>query len=142
MAGDLEDFLRRAAARRQAKASEQGPVAPKPRPEYSNSRTERRVQPHVEALEEVITAEIVEDPNSIVARTRRVEKAKQAAREAQAELKSTKKALSSSSRSGPPKAKDADQDLRETLLDALKSPGGIQQAILLKEIIDRPEHRW
>ena len=30
----------------------------------------------------------------------------------------------------------------EDLVAMLKRPGGVQQAILLREILDRPEHRW
>ena len=64
MARDLDDFLRRAAQRRQAKAAEQR-QAQQPerrvRPQYSDARTERIARP-VEEAEEVLMAEVVDDP--------------------------------------------------------------------------------
>jgi hypothetical protein len=142
MSGDLEDFLRRAAQRRQAKAAQQQPPAPRQRPQYSDRRTERIVRP-VEA-DEILTAEIVEeeDPNSFQARMRRVEEAKRAAAKARAEatpkLKKVKTGQPRSSGVGAALSGNPAQDL----LRLLRQPGGIQQAILLREIFDRPEHRW
>ena len=93
MAGDLEDFLRRAAQRRQAKAAQNrgGPAdqaRARSRPEYTNRKTERLVTPS--DADEVLLAEVVEDEaDSITARMRRVEAAKEAA--AKAELEAARK---------------------------------------------------
>ena len=142
MSGDLEDFLRRAAQRRQAKAAgqQQQPAAPQ-RPQYSDRRTERVVRT-VEP-EEILEAEIVEeDPNSFSARMRRVEEAKRAAAKVQAELaeklQKTKGVTPKSSGVGVALSGHAARDI----INLLRQPGGIQQAILLREILDRPEHRW
>lgn len=144
MAGDLEDFLRRAAQRRQAKAAQQQPPPPtRAQPHYSDSRTERVVPP-IEEAEEILTAEIVEDTNSIAARMHRLEEARRVAAEveeaAHEKLRSVKhkvqkkKAVAVKGQfTGNPAA---------DLINALRQPGGIQQAILLREILDPPEHRW
>ena len=76
MSGDLEDFLRRAAQRRQAKESQQQASQPpqRQRPQYSNRRTERMAQP----VEEVVVAEVIEEPVSPLADAqRRLAEAKQ-----------------------------------------------------------------
>ncbi len=159
MSGDLEDFLRRAAQRRQAKAAQQPAAPQRQRPQYSDRRTER-VARDVDA-EPILTAEIVEDdPNSFSARLRRVEEAKKAAAKAQAEAanklaqvragRSRGSASSSSQGSGNQGSGNQGSgtavamsgDPTQDLLRLLRQPGGIRQAILLREILDRPEHRW
>lgn len=143
MSGDLEDFLRRAAQRRQAKAAQQQQQQPAPRPQYSDSRTERRVRSA--EPEEVFTAEIVEeDSSSIAARLRRIEEAKRAAKKAEAEVA---QAIEKAKTRGGSKLTDAaplalSGNPAQDLLTLLRRPGGIQQAILLREILQRPEHRW
>ncbi len=142
MSGDLEDFLRRAAQRRQAKAAQQKPQpASPPRPQYSNRRTERVVQA-IEA-EELLTAELVEDaPNSFAARQRRLEESKKAAAEAEAaaakSMQKVKRSRGKSQHAAVPLSGIAAQDLARLLAH----PAGLRQAILLREILDRPEHRW
>ncbi|MDA8743223.1 hypothetical protein N9N28_01205 [Rubripirellula amarantea] len=145
MAGDLEDFLRRAAQQRQAKAAQQRQAqqAPPPRlkPQYSNSRTERTVRSSVEP-EEILVAEVIEDENSISARRRRVEQAKQRAKEAEQELARRTQKSSRGSSSQSDRSVASTGDPIADLLANLRRPGGVQQAILLREILDRPEHRW
>jgi hypothetical protein len=144
MSGDLEDFLRRAAQRRQAKAAQQSQPAPRRQPpQYSDRRTERVVQPR--EADEVLTAEIVEDdPDSFSARLRRLEEAKQAA--AKAEAEAAKKLAKARGKSLRPKSPSVAVALSENptqeLVKMLRNSGGIRQAILLREILDRPEHRW
>ena len=144
MPDDLEDFLRRAAARRQAKAAQQPPAqpaapAPRPKPQYSDRRTERVVRPRED---EILVAEVVEEPNEFQKRQEQVRKAKQKAQEAAAELASAQKKQKSRkpkpSVSSPPISRNP----AENLIALLQRPGGIQQAVLLREILDRPEHRW
>lgn len=150
MSGDLEDFLRRAAQRRQAKAAQgqaaQGQTprgqAARSRPEYSNRKTERFVS--ADDADEVLMAEVVEDhEDSISVRMQRLEAAKRTAAEAEAELarRKARRSLHSATHEVPagiPSSGNPAQDL----LKLLRQPGGLQQAILLKEILDRPEHRW
>jgi hypothetical protein len=146
MAGDLEDFLRRAAQRRQQKAQQQkqqqaAPTRGEP-PQYSDRRTERITRP-VELDEPVLTAEIVEDDLSAhIAQLHRAEQASHAAK--QAKLKAQRSKLSSGkgkAESRTAKAGSSGVPARD-LIHLLRRPGGVQQAILLREILDRPEHRW
>ncbi len=148
MSGDLEDFLRRAAQRRQAKAapSPQPTDRPRPRPQYTDSRTERTVRniDAEEAYDEVLAAQVIEaeDPNSIAARRRRLEQAQAEAARAQAEAaeKLQKAGMGSRSAGGTAAAITGQTDA--DLLTALASRTGLRQAILLREILDRPTHRW
>ncbi|TWU55259.1 hypothetical protein [Rubripirellula reticaptiva] len=143
MSGDLEDFLRRAAQRRQAKAAEQADSASVRRPpQYSDSRSERN--PQIEDIDEILTAEIVEedDGSSIAARMHRLEEAKRVA----SELEKASAAQMRKARGMLPRQKLETKAFTgnpvQDLLDALQRPGGVQQAILLKEILDRPVDRW
>ncbi|TWU32976.1 hypothetical protein [Novipirellula artificiosorum] len=152
MSGDLEDFLRRAAQRRQNKAAQQPPEgaaqrsAARPKPQYSDSRTERRPRPPLD--EDVVVAEVVEDVDAQWrGRAQKVEQAKRAAKLAQAEAAkelSKLKKKKSTSRIPPlePLAPVGTGHAIEDLLNMLHRPGGIQQAVLLREILERPEHRW
>jgi hypothetical protein len=65
MSGDIEDFLKRAAERRQARqasrpASAQQSQQPATRPEYTDAKRERTVRPRED--DELIVAEVVEQP--------------------------------------------------------------------------------
>ncbi len=139
MSGDLEDFLRRAAQRRQAKTAQQQQSQPaqRPRPQYTDQRTERVAR--IPDQDEILTAEIVEE-DSFAARRRRLEAAKQAATKAEAEAAEQMKRVAGSKHSTAPVILSGNP--AQDLLKMLKRPGGIQQAILLREIFDRPEHRW
>ncbi len=135
MSGDLEDFLRRAAQRRQAKAAQQQQPPQRQPPQYSDRKTERLARiPE----EEILTAEIVEDPNSFAARLQRLEEAKQAAKQAEAaaaeKLKKshggrTRASIATAAPSGHP---------AQDLIRMLQQPGGIQQAILLRKFSSAP----
>jgi hypothetical protein len=140
MSGDLEDFLRRAAQRRQAKAAQTQQPPQRQRPQYSDHKTERVARiPE----DEILTAEIVEDDsNSFAARLQRVEEAKQAAKKAEAAAaEKLKKAHGGRSRASIATAAPSGHPAQD-LIRMLQQPGGIQQAILLREILDRPKHRW
>ncbi len=144
MSGDLEDFLRRAAQRRQAKAVEQ-PKAEAPvkrAPQYSDSRSER-IARVVDDAEEILTAEIVDDDGtSIAARMLRLEEAKRAAGHAEqaaaAKMRKVRGMLPRQQKT----VKAITGNPVKDLIAAMQRPGGVQQAILLKEILDRPSHRW
>ena len=149
MSGDLEDFLRRAAERRKAKAEASGQQAQPQRtqqrkPQYSDSRTERMARQFDD--EEIVIAEIVEDPreeSSWDRRHREIEEAKQAAAQAQKEVAKQKKKL----KAQPSAVKDGNvpevtDNSADALLRLLRSSGGVRQAVIIREILDRPEHRW
>ena len=148
MSGDLEDFLRRAAQRRQAKAAQSAQPAAKPRqrPQYSNSRTER-VARNVESnqvRDEILVAEVVEDD---IATKRDQLEAKRERQRAETAADQAKTAATRSATNRSPASSDASSAALSSqagmdLLAALRSPGGVRQAILLKEILDRPTHRW
>jgi len=149
MAGDLEDFLRRAAVRRQQKAAQQQ-QAPQRRPEqpqYSDSRTERVSRDRDREPEEpVLTAEIVaDDPVSHLAQLHRAEEAKRAAVKAKRQAKKSaerNRQKQAKKGSGTPLTQGSTGKPAQDLVNLIKQPGGIQQAILLREILDRPVHRW
>lgn len=141
MAGDLEDFLRRAAERRRAKADvprqpEQRP--PRRRPEYTDSRRERMTQP-------VEVAELVDDEPTVIdaglreALARPEQSNRRTRSGSQTRSTPTAKPMASpnANAAGKPSALDPDD-----LIAMLTSVGGLQQAIVLKEILERPEHRW
>lgn len=144
MSGDLEDFLRRAAERRQAKAAQQQQAAPakRPRPQYSDRARERVTS--VDQADEILTAEIVSAPSpaedAIASRVRRVEEAKEVAAQIEADVAKKAKKLSKPASTAPGLALSG--NMAEDLIRMLRKPGGIQQAILLREVLDRPEHRW
>jgi hypothetical protein len=170
MSGDLEDFLKRAAERRQAKASQQKQSAPQKRvpPQYSDRRTERAPQPVPDAeiveaqvvtgssAENVVVAQAVtgsQDRSGQAARSGR-RKATNAGAAAPSRLAAESKAKATAvakrkSNSTPYAQRDATADSQqsvgfsaEDLVAMLKRPGGVKQAFLLREILDRPEHRW
>lgn len=143
MSGDLEDFLRRAAQRRQAKAAQQQqqqqPQQRRQPPQYSDRRRERVVR--AEPVDEVLTAEIVEE-NSIAARMRHLEESKQAAAQAEAEAKQKLAKVQKGRRSAAAAVAVSTGNPTFDLIQSLRTSNGIRQAILLREILDRPEHRW
>jgi len=148
MAGDLEDFLRRAAQRRQQKAQQQkqqqaaAAAARREPPQYSDRRTERVTRP-VELDEPVLTAQIVEDGSaSQIEAMRRLEDAKHANKLAKRKAKREQKESMASEAKRTNTGSESAGNPAEELVRLLRSPGGIQQAILLREILDRPEHRW
>lgn len=149
MSGDLEDFLKRAAQRRQANASQQqqqqqSAASSRPkRREYTDSRKERLPQADQgEDLEEVMLAEIVGDHQTPLAeKQQETEAAKKRAAEAEAAAQQ-QAAKTQKSAGGAAPASPLGKNPAEELRQMLKQPGGLRQAILLKEILDRPEHRW
>ncbi len=159
MAGDLEDFLKRAASRRQAKAAQETQQAkknaagPARAREYTDSRRERTVRQSEDLIDDAITGEIVDEIGPSLAEERlamqqqkiAAAKKKAAAIEAATAARRKKEGL-------PPKLEKAAPvqaegitltgDLRQDVLRLMTSPVGLQQAFLLKEILDRPDHRW
>jgi hypothetical protein len=146
MPGDLEDFLRRAAQRRQQKAGAAQPPPQRRRPEYTDSRRERVTEPIevAELVEEPIEADLVDEMGRTLAEQRkRIREAEQRAADIRAQVK--KKAGAAKSRTGSraqTKAGAKPIPTRDDLVYLLTRQGGLQQAILMKEVLDRPEHRW
>lgn len=191
MSGDIEDFLKRAAERRQARqagrpAGPQQPPRPAARPEYTDSRRERTVRPRDD--DEMVVAEVIEQPlakriadlqqkqadvqaakqsdragsaakrdavavESEMTRNDRLRAMRRAADRAEAALQSRRgsaplaapvAAQTAASQRNAIAAGQADAggELINELLQSLKSPNGLQRAILLHEILERPVHRW
>ena len=140
MPGDLEEFLKRAAARRQAKEQQQQAAAPRPtqRPQYSDRRRERVVRPP-EVVEPILVAEVVEVPDSMAQRRHAIEEAKRKAKEAEAEAAKKLAKLKKSAGKSTTSDVTLTGDARADILRLLKQPGGIKQAILLREILERPK---
>ncbi len=170
MSGDIEDFLRRAAERRQARqANRPAPAAAPPqRPEYSDARRERLPQARAED-DDLVIAEVVEEPmtrklaelreaqasaqamRDVAARqqqsslTKRLKRAERAAAKSQVQ----RAAASAPARSIPAAsittvaaAAPVQSEAMFELHEALKTPHGLRNAMLLHEILARPEHRW
>ena len=165
MAGDLEEFLRRAAQRRAQKAQAAGAPPQRQPPQYTDSRTERVARPVEDdvVIAEVVTAEVVSDPyepgaehqreatrakkqaaRARAQHARKLEAAEQKSRDKKAAAKSAAKQKASDdakARSDARRLADS-ENLVQDLLSLIRKPGGIQQAVLLREIMDRPDHRW
>ena len=154
MAGDLEDFLKRAAERRAQKQQQAGggagrgagarptptpKPAARPRPEYTEAKRERQIRQPIE--DAIPIAEIVE-VDHLAEKRQRLAEAKQKAEEARSRMAQQQLDIHQ------PKAADrgvisiAGGSIIDQLLDLLQRPGGIEQAMVLREILDRPEDRW
>lgn len=149
MAGDLEDFLRRAAQRR----AETAGARPKPpqqqpprRPEYTDRNRERSMSTK-DVDEEVVIADIV-PPAVEAARNVRVRTAS-----TPPHSESRPKILLEPAPVKAPRAPHVASQVTENpdvaasatvqaLLRLMTDPNGIRQAILAREILDPPHHRW
>lgn len=160
MSGDIEEFLRRAAQRRQAKAVEQKEAQAPPRRvrrEYTDARSERVARSPDEideirgfsSIEEILTAEIVDVEEESSSRQiqrmedqrRDIEEAKKVARRLEEETAKKKKKTDKRDASRSGVIQSTGNPVAD-LLANFRRPGTIQQAILMREIIDRPDHRW
>ena len=169
MQDDLEDFLARAAKRRADKAnrrrgeeirSESRRINQEIQSQYSDSRSERVVKVD-DYEEEIFEAELVgedlDQAEQISSRSskhrstgdRETSRLKQV-KPAEANSRSIHQIVKPASDSGvenPQVEKSRSRDHVTgihslELVQMLSRPGGIRQAFLLKEIIDRPLHRW
>lgn len=147
MAGDLEDFLRRAAERRAQKQQQAGggggrqtPARPKPRPQYSDARRERQIRQPVE--EAIPVAEIVEPVNPLAEQERRLAASKKKAAEARERMEQQQRDIHEGVVEDRGVISIAGGTPAQQLLDLIQRPGGLQQAFLLREILERPEDRW
>lgn len=149
MAGDLEDFLRRAAQRRaETAAARPKPPQPQPprRPEYTDRNRERSMSTN-DVDEEVVIADVVppvvERGSSIRVRAASTPPRSEARPKILAEPTPVK----------APRAPHVASQVTENpevpasatvqaLLRLMTDPNGIRQAILAREILDPPHHRW
>lgn len=191
MSGDIEDFLKRAAERRQARqanrpAPPQQSQRPAARPEYTDARRERSVGPR-EDDDDLVVADVIEQPlarriadlkqkqaesqaakqagrvgsaakrdsvavESDMSRNDRIRATRRAADRAEAALQSRRgntpldaplaAQTAASQRNAIAGQGDSGGELITELLRSLKGPNGLQRAVLLHEILDRPVHRW
>ena len=144
MAGDLEEFLKRAAARRAAKEQQPAQAAPQQKrvaDQYTQRRRERVVTPPVDE-EPILVAEVVEAPDAMAQRRDAVKAAKKEAARLEADAKKKLAKLQKASGEGSSPNLSFTGDARADLIRLIRQPGGIKQAILLREILDRPVNRW
>lgn len=149
MAGDLEDFLRRAAQRRgeNAAARENRPQPQPPRrPEYTDRNRERSMSTS-DHDEEVVIADVVPSEGE----ERHSDRAQPASdREASGDAPSAgiNRTLGRAGRAPHVASVVTDNteipasETVEALLRLMTDPSGIRQAILAREILDPPHHRW
>jgi hypothetical protein len=162
---DIEEFLKRAAQRRQAKTPQVPAPAPvsTPRPEYTSAKTERI--PRAKQDDTPVQAILLEDDEVIesVARhlkgldTQRAAKTREAnQRRAGGTVKPVEPAQGAASREvvyeAPKRAPsvapqtivgdNAGFTVADRLVTMLQKPEGMMQAMLLNEILKRPEERW
>jgi len=163
MPDDIEDFLKRAAQRRQAKASPSPPpnpaAFPPQRPEYTSARSERIPRNRPEN-EKPMQAILIEDEavEPVAKHVTQLQKERlKALREAEARraggtVKPVDQKPASQTYVVPeraanvaPKVTTGDNQgftATDRLVTMLRQPEGMMQAILLNEILTRPEHRW
>jgi len=155
MSGDLEDFLARAARRRAEKAevqrgqqvqSESRRNFQEVQSQYSDRRRERVVL-LTDDDDDIVEAEIVDDAIMDAAIIKDTKAIKSSLRDV-----SDSSALEDRNKS-PKRTYQATSDPQAgirpagglsslELVEMLSRPGGIRQAFLLKEIMDRPVRRW
>jgi len=164
MSGDLEDFLARAAKRRAEKASQQREQEVRGQTQrsrtavqsqYSNRKTERLVRLDDDE-DEILEAEIVAELDREKT-TKRLNDAKAASPISTGQKVSEQKTSEQQPRvlrssRGPKSGESTGRALPAgesstginalELVQMLGRPGGVRQAFLLKEIIDRPVQRW
>lgn len=152
MAGDIEEFLRRAAERRQQRANQrntQQQQATRPAaPQYTDRaaerlpRAERRAQaapvyqPPVQQAEPLM-AEIIEDEEHESMSQRR------RSREAEDQAKVDSE-LQRHSEEGKQERSDRGEqsNAAEDIIRLLKSPNGMKQAVILREILEPRSSFW
>ena len=155
MARDIEEFLRKAAERRAqaqrggqpAPAQPPRPAAQQPRP-FSPPREEERV---VEA--------VIVDPDIVIESHRGIREQASAYQSQpvdqadekmeshlnqvfEHDLGSLRHAPSSKPGSTPEASSGEDATVAEELLRMIQTPHSLRSAIILREILERPEHRW
>ena len=178
MPDDIEDFLKRAAQRRQAKTTPakpaadpaQAPLSQPPqaqraqarpvssRPEYTSARSERipRNRPEEEQpLQAILVEESTPAGQGVAEHMQRLKKQRtKATKEADSRRAggSVQPVVPASQYVAPERAPSVAPQTTtgdnsgftasDRLITMLRQPEGMLQAILLQEILTRPEHRW
>lgn len=147
MANDLEDFLRRAAAKRRANAK----LPPQTRPDVTPPKHQLTSHPDVveaEVVREVTVAQKAEPTayDQVAYDESAYEHGdyqhKTFAREGYDKMPTGGSGASPKSDSDSAASKANSEVTADEILALLRRPGGIKQAVLLKEILERPDHRW
>ena len=121
-----------------ARPSAQRPaVAKQASPPYTDRRRERVVIPR-EDDEPILVAEVVDAPDGMAKRRQAVKDAKTEANRVVADAAQQLSALRKASGEGGTPSLMFTGDARADLIRLLRQPGGVKQAILLREILDRP----
>jgi len=167
MSGDLEDFLRRAAERRRSKSTQQGqqgqqrqqgqqgqPTQQRRRaPEYSDRHRERVAQQAdvPELVDEPMMAELAEEvpepwhrqpePYNIDQPGGESAQPKESGRSEGDDIAAALDRSSGRSAGASARIHWSNDPARD-LIQMLQEPQGVARAILLKEILERPTHRW
>ena len=165
---DIEEFLKRAAQRRQAKTSQAAAAAPPPppkRPEYTDSRSERmpRNESNNRRDDVPVQAILVDEVEANPGRVAEVVRGNQNRSPARQRVPREKKRRNPDDNpvqkipvaeivmpvAAPPPVQTAytiddgtGTNVADRLMTMMRKPDGLMQAILLKEILTRPEHRW
>jgi hypothetical protein len=181
MPDDIEDFLKRAAQRRQAKTTPskpaadpaQAPLSPAPqaqraqapparpassRPEYTSARSERipRNRPEEEQpLQAILIEESTPAGQGVAEHMQRLKKqrskatkdadTRRAGGSVQPVVPASQYVVPERAPSVAPQITTGDNSgftASDRLITMLRQPEGMLQAILLQEILTRPEHRW
>ncbi|QDV57720.1 hypothetical protein [Rosistilla oblonga] len=152
MSDDIEAFLRRAAQRRKEQAARKAAPTAKPRPQYTDSRAERKIRE--QQVEEIVEPEIIEQADGFSQLSSRHLQAEhfaggvgQADDKMDAHIQQVFDHQVSKLASEPADVSSqsqalADGEIAKALIDMLQTSNGVQQAFLLREIIERPTHRW
>ena len=158
MPSDIEDFLKRAAQRRQGKAPTSPPTQPVVRPEYTDARTERI--PRHQGDDDVPMQAILldEGPSASVANQLRAAEQQRLQTLREAAARRAGGSVRPVEPTGPspyvpparaasvaPQTSSGDNagfTVADRLVTMLQKPEGMMQAILLQEILNRPQHRW
>lgn len=169
MSDEIDDFIRRAAERRK-KGQGQGQRKPQ-RPPAAQPAPAPTPRPRARLAPEIVEAEVVEDINTSVARhlntqsfqqraTQMTEVVDNADERVEARLQQTfdhklgrlgqsdspQVEATSTARSATDTAAQVstarDNALLLELLRSFQSPQSIRQAVILSDILARPEHRW
>lgn len=142
MADEIDEFLRRAAARRKQALEQAAPpatqAARRPRPEYTRRDQER----------EALDVHSMEDEEEIVVEAKLIEP--RVPERQQPERQQPERQQPEQPQPAPRKADTSWNTASRVkhsvkmprLIETLTQPQGLAQAFLLREILDRPEHRW
>ncbi|OYP35710.1 hypothetical protein [Rhodopirellula sp. MGV] len=154
MAGDLEDFLKRAAERRAQKQRTAGNARTnsgsgqrphtqgsqqrqkRQAPQYTNSRRERQVR--VEDDEPILLGEPIEVEGPLAAQQQQLAISKRRAEDARKRISEAQRSVAALAPGDPSEDDHVTENPIEELLQHLSRPGGAQQAFLLNEILTRP----